>query len=249
MSDAGKTREVVEDALLDGRLRLRQPAKGYRVAIDPVFLAAAVPARPNTYALDLGCGVGAAALCLLARVPEARVAGLEVQAELAALARVNAALNGLDDRFLVVEGDLAGPIDLPTGGFDEVLCNPPHQPAAASAPPNRAKALATHEGAADLDDWVRAALTFARANGGLTFVHRADRLDDLLAALRGKAGGVVVFPLWPREDQPAKRVLVRARKAVRAPTRQSQGLVLHDARGRYTAAAGAILRGGEGLAL
>ncbi len=249
MSGADKTCEVVEDALLDGRVRLRQPAKGYRVAIDPVFLAAAVPARPNTHALDLGCGVGAAALCLLARVPEARIAGLEVQAELAALARVNATLNGFDERFRVVEGDLSDPVELPTGGFDEVLCNPPHQPAAASAPPDRAKALATHEDPAGLENWVDAALTFARANGGLTFVHRADRLDDLLAALRGKAGGVVVFPLWPCDGQPAKRVLVRARKAIRAPARLSQGLVLHDAQGRYTAAAGAVLRGGEGLAL
>jgi tRNA1(Val) A37 N6-methylase TrmN6 len=149
----------------------------------------------------------------------------------------------------VVEGDLSDPVELPTGGFDEVLCNPPHKLAAASAPPDRAKALATHEGPAGLENWVDVALTFARANGGLTFVHRADRLDDLLAALRGKAGGVVVFPLWPSDGQPAKRVLVRARKAIRAPARLSQGLVLHDAQGRYTAAAGAVLRGGEGLAL
>ncbi len=72
--------ETSVDGLLDGRVRLRQPLAGYRAAIDPVFLAAAVPAEPSESLLDLGCGAGAAALCLLARVPGTRVTGLEIQA-------------------------------------------------------------------------------------------------------------------------------------------------------------------------
>ena len=75
-----------EDGLLGGRLRLRQPTAGYRVAIDPVFLAAAVPAGPRDTVLDIGCGVGAAALCLAARVPGCRVTGIDVQRDLISLA-------------------------------------------------------------------------------------------------------------------------------------------------------------------
>jgi len=78
--------ELTEDAFLGGRLRLRQPAAGYRAAIDPVLLAAAVPAAAGDSVADLGCGVATAGLCLLARVPGARVSGLELQAPLADLA-------------------------------------------------------------------------------------------------------------------------------------------------------------------
>lgn len=241
---------VTDDALLGGRLRLRQPAAGYRTAIDPVFLAAAVPVMPDCRALDLGCGVGAAALCLLARVPDAHVTGLELQPQLAGLARDNAALNGFADRLRVVCGDMAGPGDLAPGSFDEVFCNPPYQPAAAaSPPPDAAKGLATHEGAARLVDWADAALRFARPGGGVTFVHRADRLDALLAALGRGAGGFVVFPLWPKRERPAKRLLLRAVKGAKAPLRLAPGLQLHRDDGAFTAEAEAVLRGGDALVL
>ena len=85
--DSGTTR----DAFLGGKLRLRQPRRGYRAGIDPVLLAASVPARPGQSVLDLGCGAGAAALCLAARVGGLRLAGLERQADYAELARANAA--------------------------------------------------------------------------------------------------------------------------------------------------------------
>ncbi len=74
-----------EDRLLGGRVRLSQPVEGYRAAIDPVFLAAAVPVRAGESVLDLGCGAGAAALGLLARVPELSVTGLDIQADLVRL--------------------------------------------------------------------------------------------------------------------------------------------------------------------
>lgn len=241
--------ETTEDRLLDGRVRLRQPAAGYRAAIDPVFLAAAVPEKAGRV-LDLGCGVGTAALCLLARLPEVRVTGLELQAPLAALARDNAALNGWTERFQVIEGDLANPRLLPEGGFDEVICNPPHHEAAMAAAPDPTKARATHEAEASLDDWVAAALAQVRPKGAVTFIHRADRLDALLAALHTRAAGdIVVFPLWPKPGQAARRVLVRARKGVRTPLTLAAGLVLHGADGRFTDEVERVLRDGAGLTL
>ncbi|MEA1652987.1 methyltransferase [Nitrospirillum sp. BR 11164] len=128
---------VTEDRLLNGRVRLLQPAQGYRAAIDPVLLAAATPAGDGDRVLDLGCGAGAAAFCLAARLPGVRVAGLELQPQAADLARRNAELNGVTARVRITLGDAAlAPAHLPPGAdpdlvagrFDHVMTNPPFHP-------------------------------------------------------------------------------------------------------------------------
>ncbi len=241
--------EISDDGLLGGRVRLRQPLAGYRAAIDPVFLAAAVPAVPGESLLDLGCGAGAASLCLLARVPGTRVTGLEIQAELVRLAGENGRENGWAARFLPLAGDVARPPPrLAPGSFHHLLCNPPQMVAARARPAaDPGRDLANREGAARLGDWVGTALAMVRPKGTVTFIHRADRLDDLLSAFSGRAGELVVFPLWPGADKPAKRVLVRARKGAATPLRLAPGLILHRADGSFTPAAEAVLREGRGL--
>jgi len=248
-SDAGTA--VTEDRLLGGRVCLRQPAEGARAAIDPVFLAAATPVAPHQQILDAGCGVGAAMLCLAARVPQCRVVGIELQRDLVRLAGDNLLLNGGADRLSVMVGDLLQPPPrLSPGSFDHVMANPPFiERGRGSAAADPAKSAATVEGEADLGDWVRCAITMARGKGTVTFVHRADRIDALLGHIAGRAGEVVIFPLWPGAGKPASRVLVRARKQIAAPARLAPGLVLHEPDGRFTAAAEAVLRGGEALAL
>jgi tRNA1(Val) A37 N6-methylase TrmN6 len=240
-----------DDTLLGGRVKLRQPVEGYRVAIDPVLLAAAVPAREQDRVLDIGCGTGAASLCLAARVPGCRVVGLERDPDVARLAAENIARNDFTARLSVVEGDLlAPPATLAPGSFMQVMANPPFLEAArASASPVAARAAAAVESEAALADWIDFALAMLRDKGTLTLIHRADRLGDLLAALNGRAGGVIVFPLWPGEGKPAKRILLQAKKGSAAPLTVAQGLVLHRADGRNSEAAEAILRHGAALPL
>jgi tRNA1(Val) A37 N6-methylase TrmN6 len=258
--------EVTEDGFLGGQVRLRQPAKGYRAAIDPVFLAAAVPAVAGEKALDMGAGVGTAALLLAWRVPGLRVTGVEIDPSLLKLATENARLNHLEDRVEFMVGDLSRPPSrLVPGSFNHVLANPPYlEPGRADASPDLGRAGARIEGFAgarieghaagrrggtrpgtELEAWVRFGTVMARDGGTITMVHRADRLDDLLAVLRGRAGGITVFPLWPdRTDKPAVRVLVQAVKGSKAPMRLAQGLVLHEDGGGYTVEADAVLRHG-----
>ncbi len=242
--------ETTEDRILDGRVILHQPAEGYRAAVDPVLLAAAV--RPkgdgrDERALDLGCGVGAAMLCLAARVGTLHIDGLELQGELARLAEQNIAANGFSDRMRVFEGDLLNPpTAIQAEAYHHVFANPPYMSGdRGNHPPNASKRIAHVESDADLEDWVDAALKFCRPKGSVTFIHRADRLAELLIGLEGRAGEITVFPLWPKDGEIANRVIVRARKGIKSPMQLMNGLTLHQADGSYTEAADAALKGGE----
>ncbi|MEK7246466.1 MAG: methyltransferase, partial [Pseudomonadota bacterium] len=205
MSEAN-AREITRDALLGGRVRLAQPKAGFRAAIDPVFLAAAVPAVAGESALDAGSGTGAAALCLAVRVPGVRVTGLELDPALAALANENAGASGVAERVRFVAGDiLSPPAGLAGKLFDHVLTNPPFLEMGSGSPsPNVDKRRAKEEGAGGLAAWLDACLGFLQPEGTLTLIHRADRLDAVIAWLAGRAGGIVVFPLCPTAGKAAK---------------------------------------------
>jgi tRNA1(Val) A37 N6-methylase TrmN6 len=214
------------DAFLGGRVRLWQPLQGYRAATDPVLLAAACPAKPGERVLDLGCGAGAAALCLAARVADLDLHGLELQPGYAALARRNAAENGA--RLTVHEGDVAAPPAALRGlSFDHAIMNPPYFAEADAPSPDPARDAARREAAGGVGVWVAAGLRRLRQGGWLTVVHRVERLPEILAAAAGKAGGVAVLPLAPREGRAPTRMLVKMRKDGRAPFRIAFPLVLH----------------------
>lgn len=250
---------ITEDALLGGRVALRQPAFGYRAAIDPVLLAAAIPADPGETVLDVGTGVGAASLCLALRVANIRITGIEIQRELVRLAQENVSLNGLEDCVEVLLGEVQRPPPrLAPGSFDHVMANPPYFEAEkGQTSPEPAKAAANMEGEADLAAWLRCCLTMARPGGTVTVIHRADRLNELLTLLTAKAGAIVVFPLWAHDPfdntastkAGAKRVIVQARVGSRTPLRLAGGIILHHTDGRFTALAEAVLRHGAALLL
>ena len=233
-----------ENGLLGGRVRLLQPARGYRVAVDAVLLAAAVDARSGQHILDLGAGVGAVGLCLAARVPDCSVVGIELQPELAALATRNATLNAAGDRLRTIVHDLAKPLPPDLGAFDHVVTNPPYLAAAvADPPPDRSKALATVESSADLARWLAVATGALKPAGTLAIIHRSDRLEEIVSHLVRLRWGDVTVKRLP----PAARVLVRARFG--PPARhESPPLRLHRLEGGYTDEAEAVLRHARPLA-
>lgn len=240
---------LTRDAFLGGRLRICQPRQGYRAGIDPVLLAAAVPATPGDSVLELGCGAGVASLCLAARVPGVQLTGVERQADYAALARQNAALNGI--AMQVTACDLQHlPAELRALNFDHVIANPPYFPAHSRSPAQDSGREMGRGEETPLAAWIDVAVRRLRPRGWLTVIHDAARLPDLLCALDPRLGDVTVQPLAGRVGRAAHLVLLQARKGARGPFRLCAPLILHDGaahdgdRDSYTPEISAILRDG-----
>lgn len=237
--------EIVENTLLGGRVRLRQPARGYRAGMDAALLAAAIAARPGQRVIEAGCGAGGALFQIAARCPEASLTGVEREAEAADLARQNAELNGAADRVEILTADIAdGFRPLDRAPYDWAVSNPPFfdDPGALRAPSEGKRAAWMADDG--LSAWANFLLKAVKENGRIVIIHRADRLADIFAALGPKAGSFVILPIHPHANEPAKRVLVAATKTGKAPLRLLPPLILHDRNGaKHTPEAEAILRG------
>ncbi len=247
--------ETSEDAVLGGRLRLRQPLSGHRVGHDAILLAAATGACAGEHAVDLGAGVGAAGLALAARVAGLKVTLAELDPALSTLAAGNARLNRLDDRVDVLTLDVEdtqalAASGLKAGGIDRVMMNPPfHDATRQNLSPDPRRRLAHAAAPGLLPRWMASAAWLLKPQGVLTLIWRAGGLADVQSALAGEFGSIAVLPVYPRPDAPAIRVLVRAVKSASGAMVTFPGLVLNDRLGKSSAAAEAVLRGAGTLAI
>ena len=240
---------LTHDAFLGGRLILAQPKRGYRAGGDPVLLAASVGARPGQSVLDLGCGAGAAMLCLGARIERLDLHGLELQPDYADLARANAARNGI--AATIHEGDVVRmPPALRERRFDRVITNPPYfDRRNGTSSPDSPRETAFGE-TVPLIDWIAAGARRLEPKGVMSVIQKADRLPDLIVAMHAVLGSLRVRPIQPRIERPATLVVVEGTKGGRAPPRIEAPLILHDGAQHasdgddFSAAARAMLRTG-----
>lgn len=246
--------DTLPDTLLGGRVRLDQGAAGLRATIDPVLLAAAIPALPGEAVLDAGTGIGTAALCLLARVPGLRVAGIERDPAQAEAATLNAALNGWSARFHAIIGDIG---DRATareaalhGPYRHAMANPPWF-TGGSRPGEERRDAAKHAAAPGaLAPWVALLARRVIPGGTVTVILAAELLPEALAAFSvSRLGAPLVFPLWRRAGEEARRLILAGRKGAKGPCRILPGLALHAAGGGFTREAERVLRDGAGLTL
>ena len=246
------TDDLTQDDFLGGRIRVWQPRKGYRAGVDPVILAASVPAKPRQTVLELGCGVGVASLCLAARVPNLAVTGAEVQTDYAALAQRNAAENALS--FHVVNADLrALPADLRQRRFDHVIMNPPYYDrSTGTAATNQGRDVALG-GDTPLTDWLQTGARRVGPRGYLTLIQRMERLPEVLAALEGRLGALIVRPIAGRVGKAPELFLLQARQEGRTAFRMAPTLIMHEGamhtgdQESYTATVSGVLRSGAEL--
>lgn len=249
-SDFVKHQTTTRDAFLAGRITLSQPRHGFRAGFDSVLLGAAVRAGVDRL-LDLGAGVGTAALVALAIERTANATLVERHGETVELARSNIADNGFADRAAVLALDILAPATdrreagLSENAYGTVIANPPFFGAGqGTLAPEASRADARHMGRNELDAWIRCAAGAAAGGGELIVVYPASGIADLLAATENRFGALTILPLAPRVDQPATRVLVRGIKGSRAPLTLLHTRALHGDTGRdFAPQFDAIFRG------
>jgi tRNA1Val (adenine37-N6)-methyltransferase len=245
--DHNNPRDVTSDHLLGGRVNYRQPRDGLRASIDPILLAAAIPAIQGERVFEGGTGAGAALLCLACRVPRIEGLGVDRDPQLVRMARDNASANGRRDLLFAAADLAASPID---GRFDHAFANPPYYAANGTPSPSGSRESARRMKHGLLSVWVRALSQPLRHRGTLTFILPPGLLEPALMAMReGNVPAERVFPIWPREGQQARLMLVQGRKQGRTPLILMPGLILHTATGTFRPEADAILREGAALRL
>ncbi|MCB1972346.1 MAG: methyltransferase [Geminicoccaceae bacterium] len=231
------------DTLLDGRVSLLQPSRGYRVAIDTLLAAAAVPIRPGQSLLDAGAGTGALGLCVMARVRGVQLTAVEILDRHVDYLEANLAHAGAR----IVAGDITSDV-LRGENFDHVATNPPFfEPGAHRLPRCASKRSADHAGI-DPGSWMEACMRRTVSGGTLVVINTADKAGLLLSEMSGRFGDLLVVPIFTRPGHPfAHRVILRGRKGSRAPLRLHKGLYLRRENGDETDEARAILRDAAGL--
>ena len=248
-TDLVKQQTLTRDAFLGGRLTVSQPDKGFRAGLDSVLLGAAVNAGSRRL-LDLGAGVGTAALVAMAELAGLSGTLLEADPAMAAIAALNLGANGMADRAKVLQLDLTAPgrvraaAGLANDHFTSVIANPPFFDPRRGSAPSTDRADARHMDDNALDRWVKTAASHAAPGGEVIFIHVAEALPLLLSAFTQRFGAVTVLPLLPRDGEAASRVLVRGIKGSRAPFTLLAARALHEPTGRtFRSEFDAIFRG------
>lgn len=231
--------DVSEGALLGGRVRYRQPVVGYRTGIEPVLLAASVPARPGQRVVEAGTGAGAGLLSLAARVRGLTGAGLERDPAMAALAAENLAANEYGDVCVLTQDVTQWQAERL---FDHAFANPPWHTERGTRPSEPGRLAAKFADDDLLLHWAASLASGLRARGTLSLVLPAAALArGIVALIAADCPQIAIIPLWPRAAQPARLMILRGVRLGRGPTRMLPGLVLHNKDGSYTHEARRIL--------
>jgi tRNA1Val (adenine37-N6)-methyltransferase len=245
------SRRETRDNILGDALTILQPATGYRFSIDSILLGNFAKPRRNDRVLELGCGCGViAAMIAVTRRPRV-VIGIELQTELAELARCNATLNQIE-KMIVIEADLRDRKITGTnaGAFDYIVANPPYRAAhSGRESPNHSRHIARGGGGASLRDFVDAAARYATSNGKVAMIFTAIRTAELIAEFRAQA----LEPkrmrfIHPYAGAVASAVMVEARKGGGVEVKIEAPLILWQRPSEYSAEARAILNGDEASA-
>ena len=241
--------DFTDDAILNGRILIRQPRKGYRVAMDPMVLASQVNVQENQKVLDVGCGVGAISLILKSRVPSASITSIDINRSMCDLCRYNSQKNGLDldvqnmdlETFCASKsnfnqrnrGSEANNFDNLNKSdqkscndtlYDHVVTNPPFFKKESSRI-SEAKLVANFE-TLELSRWICLSLKLLKPHGIFSMIHEPSRIFEILAAIKGRAGSITIIPVYShQQSEKAVRIIVQCVKGSKEGTKIMKGII------------------------
>ena len=240
--------DPVEIHILDHKVRLYQPQEGFRTSLDSVLLAAACPAVKCQKVLDMGCGVGGASFCLLHRMPELELTGIDIQEEYIHIACQNRTLNKhhIQPEFQV-NSVTDFRIENPQDRFEHIICNPPFYEAGEHTPSpvgSIARARGHGDRSLTIKDWIDCAYYNLKSRGSFTIIHQAEKLDVIIRDMGKRFGATEIIPIYTKLERPAKRVIIRSYKDRKSPLMLRQSVYLEDTTGQQTEHAHFLLREG-----
>lgn len=251
-----KSKNTSDGTLLEGKILYKQYQEGYRTALEPILMAASIPARAGQTIIEGGCGAGAGLMCLSHRVPNISGIGFEQHPEMIALANENFQLNQMNN-LKAIEITLPKlpkrPYDfLPQGQehVDHVFSNPPWHSYNSCPSPDPKKDLAKRLPKGSLAEWIYALSRPLRQGGTLTLALSASLYAEASAIMHHyKLGSLTLFPLWPKVNRPPRIILLQGRMGSTGGSHIAPGLILHEENGSFTIEANHILKDGKTLCL
>jgi tRNA1Val (adenine37-N6)-methyltransferase len=230
-------KSLTTDTFFNGRIQIKQNRPGYRFSIDAVLLAWHTGPRPNDTILDLGTGCGIIPIILAYRHPGIRVYGIEVQTDLADIARLNIEENGMDDRIFIRCMDMKRlHHDVTSGPVDLVISNPPFRKARSGRiNPDQQRAIARHEIKTTLHDVIKTARSMLRTSGRFIIVYPAERITDVISQMRVSG----IEPKWvlmihSGKNTNAKLILIEGKKGGNPGLKIGPPLIIYRENGTYS---------------
>ena len=227
--------ESIDDLILGG-LKLIQAREGYRFSLDAVLLAHFAELQGIDRAVDLGTGNGVIPLLLAHRSPSLSITGIELQANMADRARRNVEYNDLEQRIEIIQGDTRKVEQILSRGWAElVLSNPPFWRKGEGLLNNHPEeAIARHEIELELPEMMAAAAYLLAARGKLVFIHRAERMLEIINQLANyKLAPRRLRLVHPFADRDAKLLLLEAEKNGKGKLQILPPLVIYQKTGIY----------------
>ena len=231
------------DFMFGKQVKLKQLTEGYRFGSDAVLLASYIPANKSLL-LDLGAGVGAVSLGIAWRHPECQIIAVEKDPVIAKLLSENIAENGMSKQVTAEHNSIEKlPKDFESR-FDYVIANPPFHKPSGTRSRNKHRNLAHVGDGIKLIDWLKSAVWACKPKGYISFMIRADRIDEVISFLHAnKMGEITMFPIWPVQGNPANRMIVSARRGSKTGSIFLSGITLHNIDGSLTSHACLAMKG------
>lgn len=231
-----KEHERLDELQRNGYRIIQNPEK-FCFGMDAVLLSGFARAKQGSHVLDLGTGTGIIPILMEAKTEAEHLTGLEIQEESADMARRSVALNGLEKKIDIVQGDIKEAGSLFGGAsFDVVTCNPPYMIGQHGLTnPDAPKAIARHEILCTLEDVISQAAKVLKPGGNFYMVHRPFRLSEIMVELvKYRLEPKRMRLVYPFADKEPNMVLIEANRGGKSRLTVEKPLIVYKEPGVYT---------------